>query len=323
MEPSDALIPAADRPKRHCRTIAIVLTGFTVGLASVLLILLVLFVGETDCDGGTEYNLTDGWSTSGEFAPLYDWEGDTVVEPALVTVGNTTHMFYRAGWGRRVQATIGHAKLLNSAWQRAPFPLFDGAQPWVRHTDKFEIFYTHPTEAVAVATSTDAVYWNHTILNLPQPDGWRGWGNRAILSAPDSKRGCEVLYQEVKIEKDGGEVWEIFIYEHRAVYTLAGRLTLPRPLNCGMYGGITFEHHDTFTKVWYHAALASGNLPTAIFSVTTTDMETWHNFTCEVATPFNHDQAADPIMHNGILYYDVDDNSAERARIRWAVREDF
>ena len=112
----------------------------------------------------------------------------------------------------------------------------------------------------------------------------------------------------------------MFIYERRDTYQLVGRMDLPKPHSCGMTGGITFEVFPTYVKVWYHAALENGNLSTAVFSVITTDMVTYHNMTCEVETPFNHDQAADPIVAGNKLYYDVDDNTAKRGRIRWASK---
>jgi len=319
MDPDDTLIGSTPIPPPSKR-------GFTLKLGAALAVAILFATGivvgysgntANTCGHPLPYTVSNAWVTDGEFAPLYEWEGDTVVEPALVKVANVTHMFYRAGGWNGLPPVIGHAWLVNNVWQRAPFYLFGGSQPWVHHNDKFEIIYTHNGN-VKLATSADAVYWTMTVLDLPRPSGFAGWGNRAMLNATVSKRGCDVLYQEVKIATEVHEIWEIFFYEHCDRYDLIGRMHLPKPHTCGMDGGITFEVLPTHTKAWFHAALSSGNLPTAVFSVVSNDMVNWHNLTCEIKVPFNHDQAADPIVEGGLLYYDVDDNVAQRARIRWA-----
>lgn len=317
MEDKEKLLKLAPKTRPRLASFVSGKLWLAFGIACTIATVIVITTRhEEACNDSLPYSVNSEWVLEGEFAPIYEWEGDTVVEPALLTVNNTLHMFYRARWHGGL---IGHAFLANNTWHRDPFHMFAGAQPFAVYTDAVNIIYTKGGE-VARAESVDLVHWNHSVLELPRPPGWAGWGNRAVLNGSGSRRGFLALYQEVKIKSAHGEVWDLFIYEHRDTYNLVGRMDLPRPHACGMIGGITFEVFPSFVKVWYHASLEKGNLPTAIFSAISTDMVTYHNLTCEVKTPFNHDQAADPIVAAGKLYYDVDDNTAERARIRWASR---
>ena len=167
---------------------------------ALCVVLVLCLLEEPECDAARDYGTDLDIEVIGEFSPFYAWEGDTVVEPAVL---NGSILYYRAGWsvpliGVATRDACGH-------WVRRPDPLFSGAQPWVM--EQFGVTYLYYTDIyhhkTKVATSPDGVTWSHETLALPEPDGFEGWGNRAV------QRG--VLYQDaiVRTERAG---FGVFMY---------------------------------------------------------------------------------------------------------------
>lgn len=109
-------------------------------------------------------------------------------------------------------------------------------------------------------------------------------------------------------------------------WILIAPLLLPKDNTCGMVGGISFPIKnftaDLSGDIYYHAGLKN-NLPTAIFRASFHNLS---NMTMVIGVPFNHDQSADPLVVETIagkttMFYDIDDNTARRARIRWARKK--
>lgn len=122
------------------------------------------------------------WQTEGEFGPIYEWEGDSLVEPAVVWVNGVYHMFYRARWSDSV---IGYAWSNNDgkSWDRLSSYILSGAQPYVVYNNNwgaFTLYVNAPNNTVYSAVSKNALSWATTQINVEKPEGWH-------LCAPGSK----------------------------------------------------------------------------------------------------------------------------------------
>ena len=216
-------------------------------------------------------------------------------------------------------------------------------QPWVAVVNKTWWLFTSTwdtargSSSTNIATSADGISWaTHADASVPLPEGGSAtlFGNRAAWV----EDGAWVMLQEVGIPSP----WQIYIY--RSSDGLAWRLEnggqpgsgLQRHQG-GMYGGPSLANVEGVAQprdadgtyhLWYHAASASGNLPTNVYHATSTDLTSW---TASPAGPvlshggaaFEYDQVADPsaAVHAGhaFLYYDGDNNRVGSASIGGAV----
>lgn len=249
-----------------------------------------------------------------EFVGIYTWEGDTVVEPTVLYMNGTYHMWYRGGpWYG--PSSIGHATSVDGIqWIRRVNPVVVGGyQPAVQYrNNEFVMHYTTlDTRRMTRATSTDGITWTTTLSQYELPEGGTQFGNRVQYTPTH-------ILQEIMF--DG--VWEVWVYNDTRPLK---KINIPNYCG-GMTGGPDFHVHGNRvdpTTLLYHAALGEGNLPTGIFEIgfDVEEVTVTGNPRLLVFPPIGHDQAADPVVLHvpggePLLFYDIDNNKMMYGSIR-------
>lgn len=288
-------------------------SGFIVTLTGILSIICIFLPQHQVCQKPT-LSIPLPKPTHAEFVGIYMWEGNTVVEPTVLYINETYHMWYRAGpWYG--PSSIGHATSDDGIqWSRQPNPVVVGGyQPAVSYINNTFIMYytTLDTSQMSQATSTNGISWTTTLTQYELPQGATQFGNRVQYTSTN-------ILQEVMIRG----VWEIWAYN--GTHPLK-KLNVPNYCG-GMTGGPDFHVYGTSvvtSTLLYHAALNEGNLPTGIFEIEfdLNRIKVTGKPRLLVLPPIGHDQAADPVVIHvpgqpSLLFYDIDNNRKMVGSIR-------
>lgn len=261
-------------------------------------------------------------SNSPVVSPSQDWEDHVVYEPTVLYEDGRFRMWYTGGC---VTAGIGYASSQDGIhWEKySGNPLVGKGRNGIRSASQnnlvryngiYYLFFVNGGGEGAklwVATSTDGIDFHIASEPVLTPSGWaRGIANSFIFV----KDGRWHLIFE-SIVQDG--TWRIGTAEGSSPYHFDAADGGPmQALSIGgMYGGPWLQQRGGTFRLFYHAARVK-NLPTDIYSATSSDLIHWVPDSKPILKHryfgWEFDQVADPsvvdVGSKEFLFYDGDDN---------------
>jgi hypothetical protein len=286
--------------------------------------------------------------------PNQSWEQDTLVEPcAMWSAADGFRLWMRGGWNGPYAFTLATAPatadpLDPASWTKRTSPIWGNggsgesrsiALPWV--TRRLGVYYFSGVKnpfgtgstSMIFGTSSDGITVTTQSSSMSLPGGTNLWGNRVTW-------WDGTQWQALVEASPTGSFWRIYRYTSpdHLTWTIANSGTAFGSLAVaagGAYGAPRFAVHgesiipihDGKARLFYHAAPGAGNLPTNIRYAETSDLtlatDSWVQGSGDVlthlGTGFEIDQVAGPcplvVGARVFLFYDGDDNVAQKARI--------
>lgn len=261
-------------------------------------------------------------------SPVSQWEGRNVAEPNVWRQGGRWHMLFSGGWEAMA---IGHATAptVDGPWTQDPDPVLGlGRGGWANSAREPSLLVDHGTLYVYFSPTTEPGSRHACDLMLATGTDVR---HLRVLKHPALRPfGAAQAIVNVSVVRDRRQYRMLF--ESRIARSATWAMgyavgaspasfkpvafPLPSLRRGGAYGGPDLHRAAHEWMVLYHAAPVEGALPTDIYRATSTDLIHWSHVARLVEHPAGADQAADPFLAGGRLFYAVMNNLRRQGAIQ-------